>query len=374
MRNVDMAGAQPRRRFFSTLDGIRGIASILIVLRHITTIFGSVNFQESYLAVDIFFVLSGVVLSNAYERRLQTGLSVVQFARIRWVRIYPLYIFGTILTLIAVWLGVDHDLAPGHLTLFLILALLLLPSPDVGQPLIFPLNPPAWSLFFELGVNVVYAAILRFLTMRMLAVIMLVSAIGLAVCLRLDSLHMLDLGWAPDTFPAGFFRVGYSFFAGVLLYRWFASKPSTVPASGRYAGLVPWAILALIAALLAAAPPDRIHSYFDFIAVTIIFPAIIYLALWFEPVGISARICKFFGAISYAIYAVHQPLAVLVSGVLKQAGGISVADYAPWSALAFFGFLVPFCWLLDKLYDAPVRRGLLGSHQINTWKRKFSRS
>jgi len=35
------------------------------------------------LAVDVFFILSGVVVTNAYEYRLQYKLSVIEFINIR---------------------------------------------------------------------------------------------------------------------------------------------------------------------------------------------------------------------------------------------------------------------------------------------------
>ena len=94
---------QDTARFY-TLDGIRGIAAILVMMRHTIPFFG-VDFVESYLAVDIFFLLSGVVITNAYERRLQSGLSVLRFIWIRVVRMYPLYMLGSLISIVAVAFG-----------------------------------------------------------------------------------------------------------------------------------------------------------------------------------------------------------------------------------------------------------------------------
>ena len=77
--------------------------------------FGPVNFQESYLAVDVFFVLSGVVIANAYEERLQSALSVKQFVWLRLVRLSPLYILGCAFSVLAILLGANDNGNVGHL-------------------------------------------------------------------------------------------------------------------------------------------------------------------------------------------------------------------------------------------------------------------
>jgi peptidoglycan/LPS O-acetylase OafA/YrhL len=131
--------------------------------------------------------------------------------------------------------------------------------------------------------------------------------------------------------------------------------------SGWYVELIPWAILAAVALLLTSSPPSAIQPYFDFVTVVAVYPAIIYVALHFQPTGASARICKFFGAISYAVYAIHCPLGVLVQDLLRSVGGILVENYAPWAGFAFIAVLIPLCWMLDQIYDAPIRRWLIGS-------------
>src|SRR5205085_12699808 len=82
------------RRVFHTLDGLRGIAALAIVLRHCDGFFGADVLPGSYLAVDLFFVLSGFVIAFAYEDRLASGLSAWRFAWVRVVRLYPLYVLG----------------------------------------------------------------------------------------------------------------------------------------------------------------------------------------------------------------------------------------------------------------------------------------
>ncbi len=337
---------------FHTLDGMRGVAALLVVLRHTTHFTGDFGFQESYLAVDVFFAMSGVVLANAYEQRLKAGLSAKTFAWIRLVRLYPLYALGLALSVLALALGADDEKASWlHWTLPL--ALFLLPNMfSFTGTSTFPLNGPSWSLFMELWVNIVYGRFISVLSSRNLLLIMACSAVGLVVGEYLSKRHNLDFGWTQKSFAFAFFRVGYSYFAGVLIYRMFAGNRFTGLAVNP--SLVAWALLLTMAALLMCSPPRSLQPYFDFACVTAIFPIIVFAALFFQPNGHTRRVCTFLGAISYPVYAIHVPLSTFTETLLRKLTGLSVQDYAPYSGIVFVGALLPLCWVLNN-YDVRIR-------------------
>ena len=345
------------KRFFYTLDGIRGLAAILVAIFHTQPFFGSERFEESYLAVDIFFLLSGVVIANAYEQRLLSGLETWRFALMRVVRIYPLYVLGCMITVLSMVSGIGESTDAKTLLSSLALALFILPGTISEHA--FPLNGPSWSLFFEILANIFYAGFVRFLNVRNLIRIMCVSVLGIILGLYLGHTHAIDFGWTLKGWPFGIFRVGYSFFAGVLIYRSFKSGACPVNIHRRQGSFIPITIVALVGVLLTSSPPAALHPYFDSLMVFIIFPAIIYAALFFEPVGIIARVFQFLGTISYAVYALHWPLAYLIRDYLKNLCGILVDDYRPWSGIVLIVSLIIACWLIDKIYDTPVRRFLM---------------
>jgi peptidoglycan/LPS O-acetylase OafA/YrhL len=347
---------QPGRRFFATLDGIRGIAAIIVVGVHAEPLFGNWATRENGLAVDIFFILSGVVIDNAYGHRLQTGLAVRSFAKIRLIRFYPLYIFGFALGLLGMLLGFGSITHAGYIPLALVLAILILPNPFINT--LFPMNPPAWSLSNELFVNIVYAFAFRYLTTRVLGAIMAVCVLGFVGILYFGHDHTLSVGFNRAHLFGGFIRAGYSFFAGVLLYRLFASR-KFAPANAWRMAFMPWVILGLVAMMLGATPPARVVPYYEFVVVVFLFPAAVYCALWFEPMGVGARVCKFLGAISYAVYVIHFPLYWLITSMLTRATGVAAENFAPWGGFCFLGVLLPICWALDKFYDGPLRAFLL---------------
>src|ERR1700733_8880100 len=88
-----MAQAQERRAY-NTLDGMRAIGAFLVVTRHVPEFFGGFRAPESFLAVDLFYLVSGFVVAHAYGERLKAGGFVWGFFKTRVIRLYPLYIVG----------------------------------------------------------------------------------------------------------------------------------------------------------------------------------------------------------------------------------------------------------------------------------------
>ena len=90
------------------LDYLRGLAAFCIAIYHLATWNSLITSPSSMLAkfgiygVSIFFVLSGYALSHVYLARglFLNRLSLVNFYKNRITRIYPLYWFTLIITLL----------------------------------------------------------------------------------------------------------------------------------------------------------------------------------------------------------------------------------------------------------------------------------
>ncbi|HEX8614861.1 MAG TPA: acyltransferase [Telluria sp.] len=349
-----------KQHYFHLLDGLRGVAALIVMWRHTGYFWGGWTIPQSYLAVDLFFVLSGVVVANAYEERLRGPLAPTRFALLRLIRLYPLYLLGSLAGLIpvvAALLGLVPASLESPLPLVLLAAALLLPL--VSEPNLFPLNSPAWSLFFELAANLAYAAVLRYLSGVLLGAIMLASALGLALALQADPEQGLHGGYSPATMLVGLCRVGYGFFAGVALLRCFNSGAAPVIRRGAGAWLRGSLVLACLLGLLLARPSAALRPWLDFVAVTVAFPVLIYLAVGCRVSGRAAQACAVLGAISYPLYVLHVPLGRLVNGALVKLLPMASAPAMVLAGLVFVGVLLPLCWLLDQRVDAPLRRWLM---------------
>ena len=168
---------------YNFLDGVRGLAAVFILTRH-TGYYWHFSLYRSYLAVDLFFVLSGFVIAHAYDTRIREGIiSVRQFMLIRLVRLYPVFLISVLLCTVTLigsayiknMLDVDHIV---EIAAAIVMTLFFLPFPMAGNDNLFPLNGAYWSLFFELFANMLYAMFRRLLTDTVLIVIVILSGLG----------------------------------------------------------------------------------------------------------------------------------------------------------------------------------------------------
>src|ERR1700749_3822805 len=85
---------------YEILDGLRGVASILVVVFHVFETYSGDRFHQiinhGYLAVDFFFVLSGFVVAYAYDDRWGK-MTQWDFYKRRLIRLQPMVIMGTII-------------------------------------------------------------------------------------------------------------------------------------------------------------------------------------------------------------------------------------------------------------------------------------
>ena len=331
------------KRTYLTLDGLRGIAALIIVSVHWHRLFGDFDWPAGALAVDLFFCLSGFVLAHAYEAKLPSGAWA--FVKARFVRLYPLYILGTALGVIVAILMMRFDVGATEWTAAsfwtaLPLALVMLPSPS-GR--LFPFDGPMWSIFFELLINIVWAAFWKPLrSTRVLVWVIALSGVGFIVCSILTQSG--NMGRTHDGIIGGLFRVSYSFFLGVLLYRfhrtWALPK---VP---------PLILMAALPAILFV-PMSLAGTVF---VVLFVLPWLVLLGSQVEPSRYVAPLCRNVGAASYATYALHVPAYLLGYAAMLHLFRIDLADYAPWSGIVLLPPFVIACILLTRYYDAPVRK------------------
>ena len=177
------AGEMPARAY-PGLDALRGIAALLVALFHFRGNFLGYNNYPSgdgYLAVDVFFVLSGFVLSHAYLSRFARGMTVWQFVKIRLIRLYPLYFIGLMLGMVNLLAGYEPRGALSNLDIAraFTMELFMLPSWPTLYDRLFLINVVSWSLFFEMLVNILFVVFWKRLTPK--ALLRIIIASGLIV-------------------------------------------------------------------------------------------------------------------------------------------------------------------------------------------------
>jgi peptidoglycan/LPS O-acetylase OafA/YrhL len=346
----------PEGRVFHTLDALRGVAAIGVVLFHMKLAFAPFAAPGGYLAVDLFFMMSGVVLSYAYESRFRAGMGTYGFMRARLIRLYPLYFIGTLFG-IAVTLAslfgrnIAHWDVSGLLQAAL-LALFFLPHLSARpESEMFPLNIPCWSLFLEILVNLLFVVFWPALSSRRLIAVSILT--GSVVAFAIVHNGSIDLGSTAPTFAVGLARTTFGFSVGVLIAR----HVRHAPRSDSNLGVL--VILAAVCIAVSGWPEGQFRAIWDGVCVLVLFPAIVYWGTRVDPGLRLRRIATFLGVTSYAVYVLHSPLSSVLNSVARRIFGGAGEDIgAPYSGAVALSLLLAGCWLVDRYIDMPARRRL----------------
>jgi peptidoglycan/LPS O-acetylase OafA/YrhL len=148
---------------FHALDAVRGMAALAVLIYHLS---GQKIFPGAWVAVDLFFVLSGFVIHHSYQNRLERGMGIGEFMTLRLIRLAPLYWLALMIGAFTFVLD-KPDTGMADLAEMTVRGALWMPrlsdlpwpfnaTPVATEQRIFPLNGPSWSLFFELVVNVLF--------------------------------------------------------------------------------------------------------------------------------------------------------------------------------------------------------------------------
>ena len=236
-KKISSSAFSDSKPHYAILDGLRGVAALMVILYHLFEGFATSpidqRFNHGYLAVDFFFVLSGFVVGYAYDDRWKT-MSKKDFFKRRLIRLHPMIVMGFILGAITFFIqgSVKWDSSPVSIS-WVLLALLasffLIPAaPGSGIEVrgngeMYPLNGPAWSLFFEYIGNILYALFLRRLSTKALAVLVALSGVGLATFAigNFSGYGHLGVGWSMADYNliGGFLRLLFAFSIGLLMSR-----------------------------------------------------------------------------------------------------------------------------------------------------------
>lgn len=375
-RNSYLA-SKPR---YEILDGLRGVASVLVVLFHMFETYSKGPayqiINHGYLAVDFFFVLSGFVIGYAYEDRWDR-MTTWGFFKRRLVRLHPMLIMGTVVGACLYFFGqceqfgLDGYPDGWKFLLAFVLALFMIPvgnGLDVrGWGEMNPLNGPQWSLTFEYLANILYAVVLRRIGKIALAILTAAAAFcTLDLCLnwnvfgvlteaRNSHIYTVIGGWSitVEQFYIGSTRLLYPFLCGLLLSR--IGKFINVKGGFWWCA----ALLTLAFSLPCIGGEGSIlNGIYNAGCILILFPLVVIMGAGSHIKGEkSARICTFLGEISYPLYITHYPVMYM------QMNWAWNHPDAPLYAHIVVGvstllISIGLAYACLKLYDLPVRKWL----------------
>lgn len=350
------------------MDGLRGVAALAVVLFHFHFFFVPQaglramlpGLRRAYLAVDLFFLLSGFVMSYVHgaqlaARPLDRGQRW-QFGVARFARVYPLLVVTTAcLAALHQFFGLAVE------------GVSFSPSSLLLQPLLLQFwgpglswNYPAWSVSTEAVAYVFFVVSARQLLSGRypwLAAAACIAALAVVGAAHAGLLHVY-VG-----IPA-LARTLAEFSLGVLLYR--------AEASGRR---IPGGRLALLAAASALA---GWLSGFDVFLVGTLACLVHHCTTSTAPLAklLASRIALALGALSYSIYLWHAPVQYAVMGACAALGH-PVAGLGPGSArvlaAATLAVIVALSALSWRYIERPMR-GFLRRHLSRAYPSHPARS
>lgn len=381
MSNISSSAFADTKAHYDLLDGLRGVAALMVIWYHIFEGFAFAEvsnsagsgmietFNHGYLAVDFFFILSGFVIGYAYDDRLGKSMTMKNFFKRRLIRLHPMVIMGAVLGAVTFCLQgcVQWDgthVAISMVMLSLLCTMFFIPAiPGVGYEVrgngeMFPLNGPCWSLFFEYIGNILYALFIRRLSNKALTVLVVLLGIALALfaIFNVSGYGSIGVGWTLDSvnFLGGSLRMLFPFSLGMLLSRNF--KPVKIKGAFWICTLI---LIALFSVpYLEGTEQLCANGVYEAFCVIIVFPILVWLgASGTTTDKKSTAICKFLGDISYPVYVIHYPIMYLFYAWLIKKELYTLGE--TWQVALFVYVLsVVLAYLCLKLYDEPVRKYL----------------
>ena len=362
---------------YEILDGLRGVAALLVVFYHI---FEGLSFaaggtlitviNHGYLAVDFFFILSGFVIGYAYDDRWGKTLTLGNFFKRRLIRLHPMIVMGAVLGVVFYVLqGCEQwdgtRVATSMIMLALLCALFFIPAApgacyDIrGNGEMFPLNGPSWSLFFEYIGNLLYALFIHRLGNKGLTLLVVLTGIGLEWFMLFDVVGygMIGVGWTLDgmNFLGGLLRMLFPFSLGMLLARKF--RPVKVRGAFWICSAV-LLVLFFVPYIEGKAGGIIYNGVFEAVCIFLVFPALVWLGASGKTTDRrSTLVCKFSGDISFPLYAVHYPVMYLFYSWLIDNQYYTFGEVWPMAIVVYVGSVL-LAYAALKWYDEPVRKRL----------------
>ncbi|RYY07887.1 MAG: acyltransferase [Sphingobacteriaceae bacterium] len=357
------------KNHYEILDGLRGVAAILVVTFHIFETFNGGNrfvqiINHGYLAVDFFFLLSGFVVAYAYDDRWGKMTSW-DFYKRRLIRLQPMVIMGTLIGAALFYLQ-QGDVFPlisqtplWKLLLVMLVGFTLIPLPismDIrGWQEMHGLDGPCWSLFFEYIANIMYAVAFRKFSKTVLSIFVFLFACLLVQYLVWGDKGDVIGGWSLDQtqLRIGFTRMLFPFFGGLLLSR----TGKLIRIKGAF--LVCSLLLLIVFCIprIGGAAHLWMNGLYESFCIIILFPLIVAIGAGGSLKGKNeGKVNKFLGELSYPLYITHYPLIYLFTAWVTT-NHITLAKGLPIGALLLVTSIA-IAYTCLKWYDEPVRKYL----------------
>jgi peptidoglycan/LPS O-acetylase OafA/YrhL len=346
-----------------SLTGIRGVAAVYVVVHHYLIGVAMTNpvttfLAHGYLAVDLFFILSGFVMALNYAHLFAAGWSLssyVKFLGRRVARVYPLYLVGTLCGFILVVLGWLEPLHFRSILGNLFANIFMVQAWGYGPSF----DGPAWSISSEWAAYLIFPLLLvptlfKKPILSGLSAIFAIAILALLSTVPAHSLHnaqpnaVLDLHDSWAAIPV--LRCVVEFTLGLVAYR-VANTPFVHRITRKS-----FVSIAVAVAALALLMIPRADLWF-----VLLMPLLIISLASGDHLPqklLSSGPVEYLGLLSYSIYLVHDLLGGFIAALHHQANVHHLAHGQTFAAAICFVLTFPLAWLSFRFIENPGRRWL----------------
>jgi len=358
------------------LTGLRGIAALYVMAYHYTIGLGysshaATLMSHGYLAVDLFFCLSGFVMAISYAHMFEGSWTRTKYFRFigrRIARVYPLYLVATLAAFVLILAGGLAAPASSPLTLVRNVVLNLTMTQTWGFADSF--DGASWSLSAEWAAYLIFPILLVPTLQRRPSVAWLTVGACMAIVALLPALKgfagdrneahaLLDIFEPNLALPV--LRCIAEFTMGLVAYRIASTR------AGRWLSHSRWAapaVLTVMIAMLTVADADA--------AIVTMFVACL-IAMSSESNGparwLSSPLPQLAGRLSYGIYLTHLLFSGLVSATYARAQALGLTHAHTYGAVAGILATLIASSLLYANVEVPARRAL--RHLFDRWNSTY---
>lgn len=294
----------------SGLDGLRGLLALGVALSHAYSHFtgwrtGFDIFHNADYAVDVFFILSGIVLYHSYREKVSSGkMGAGEFFVVRIFRLYPLHLVAVVLVPISLFISTGSFFPEwlGKITPWNLIGDLTLTN-SLGVGFIPKTNIPSWSISVEL-----FAGTLVLLLSFLHRVVPWITAvIGLLLCLNF---HIDVKGASQASMPLlsdGVIRCILSVSLGICAYQIAMSKAEWIKKNEGLVGKGIFAIF-MLSLIILFGMNISLNAYLLFTPIVAISIAALPLVECDTKNFLESDKLVFLGKISFSLYLIHTPV------------------------------------------------------------------
>lgn len=295
---------------------LRGVAALFVVLYHVkhyvkdvcaNSNLGDILFGWGFFGVDIFFMISGFVIAISTQHEK----SKVSFIVKRFFRIYPLYFFSLVLSVIVLLVRGNSPVADIFKAMLKSMFFLHLDYTGNAPFFGYSVNYPGWTLTYEMMFyGVFFVALCISNEYRSFICAALLAVLCLMINLAFNNLEFsvyssIDYtgGFAP-VFKVLSSPMMMEFIAGIILfYIYLFLKKYKFLLRGRFVFLIN-SVFFLFSIMLIVFKSPRYHGLFN-IGIGCFF--LLLSCVVHELSGRSTKnsLLLFFGNISYSLYITH---------------------------------------------------------------------